>query len=70
MTSTPEARFGTRRLSDARERGNLALARYERGHRLPSLDVVEAYETELGVVARSLVALHERAGLDVYGLRI
>jgi hypothetical protein len=37
---------------------------------LPSLDVVEAYETELGVVARSLVALHERAGLDVYGLRI
>jgi hypothetical protein len=34
---------------------------------LPLLDVVEAYETELGVASGTLLALHEQARLEVYG---
>jgi len=76
----PEARLGLA-LRRARESGGLslrALARrlqrshstlveYEWGHRLPPLDVVEAYETELGVASGTLAAVHERARIQVYG---
>jgi hypothetical protein len=34
---------------------------------LPPLDVVEAYETELGVASGTLAAIHEQARLEVYG---
>src|SRR5436309_4923790 len=76
----PEARLGLalrrarqsrgislRALARTLHRSHSTLVEYERGHRLPSLDVVEAYETELGLASGSLVALHERARLDVYG---
>ena len=36
-------------------------------HRLAPIDIIEAYETELGIPAGTLVALHERARLEVYG---
>src|SRR5215831_7445679 len=76
----PEARLGAamRSARDSRDVALRALARklhrphstlveYERGHRLAPLDVVEAYETELGVAPGTLVGLHERARLELYG---
>ncbi|TMK52256.1 MAG: tetratricopeptide repeat protein, partial [Actinobacteria bacterium] len=43
------------------------LVEYERGHRLAPLDVVEAYESELGLGAGTLAAVHEGARLELYG---
>ena len=76
----PEARLGIelRRAREGRGVSLRALARklirshstlveYERGHRLAPLDVVEAYEAELGVAPGTLVALHEQARLQLYG---
>src|SRR5882672_5763092 len=76
----PEARLGLalRRARESRGLSLRALARtlhrshstlveYERGHRLAPLDVVEAYEAELGLGAGSLVAVHEGARLELYG---
>jgi transcriptional regulator with XRE-family HTH domain len=76
----PEARLGIalRRAREGRAVSLRALARklcpshstlveYERGDRLAPLDVVEAYEAELGVAPGTLVALHERARLELYG---
>ncbi len=76
----PEARLGAS-LREAREKRGLslrALARrlhrahsnlveYERGHRLAPLDVVEAYEVELGLAPHTLATLHERVRLEIYG---
>jgi tetratricopeptide (TPR) repeat protein/transcriptional regulator with XRE-family HTH domain len=76
----PEARLGAA-LREAREKRGMslrALARrlhrahsnlveYERGHRLAPLDVVEAYEVELGLASHTLAALHERVRLEIYG---
>jgi tetratricopeptide (TPR) repeat protein/transcriptional regulator with XRE-family HTH domain len=76
----PEARLGAA-LRAARERQGLSLrglarrlyrshsnlVEYERGHRLAPLDVVEAYEAELGAARGSLVAVHELAHLELYG---
>jgi tetratricopeptide (TPR) repeat protein len=75
----PEARLG-RALRRAREeqgvslrtlakrlyRSHSNLVEYERGHRLAPLDIVEAYETELGLAHRTLVALHEEARSELY----
>src|SRR2546423_7789887 len=76
----PEARLGSalRRIRTERGMPLRALARklfrshstlveYERGHRLAPLDVVEAYEAELGVAPGTLVALHDQARLRLYG---
>src|SRR5437764_14235960 len=76
----PEARLGAamrrgretrgvslRALARTLHRSHSTLVEYERGHRLPPLDVVEAYETELGVASGALAALHEQARLEVYG---
>jgi tetratricopeptide (TPR) repeat protein/transcriptional regulator with XRE-family HTH domain len=74
----PEARLGAA-LRAARERRGIslrALARrlyrshsnlveYERGHRLAPFDVVQAYETELGLASGTLLALQERARLEL-----
>jgi len=76
----PEARLGAA-LRSARENHGIslrALARrlylshsnlveYERGHRLAPLDIVQAYERELGVVQGTLVVVHEKARLEHYG---
>jgi transcriptional regulator with XRE-family HTH domain len=76
----PEARLGAA-LRSAREKRGIslrALARrlyrshsnlveYERGHRLAPLDMVRAYEEELGVIQRTLVVVHEKARLELYG---
>ena len=76
----PEARLGAA-LRSAREKRGIslrALARrlyrshsnlveYERGHRLAPLDIVQAYEKELGVVQGTLVVVHEKARLELYG---
>jgi hypothetical protein len=43
------------------------LVEYERGHRLAPLDVAQAYESELGLVPGTLVALQGRARLERYG---
>src|SRR5216684_8573970 len=74
----PEARLGIelRRAREGRGVSLRALARklirshstlveYERGHRLAPLDVIEAYEAELGVAPGMLVALHEQARLQL-----
>src|SRR6266851_1860904 len=76
----PEARLGLalRRARESRgislralartlHRSHSTLVEFERGHRLASLDVVEAYETELGLEAGMLAAVHERARVDLYG---
>ena len=48
-------------------RAHSNLVEYERGHRLAPLDVVEAYEAELGLASHTLAALHERVRLEIYG---
>ena len=76
----PEARVGLalrraredrgvslRALARALQRAHSTLVEYERGHRLAPLDVVEAYESELGLGAGTLAAVHERARLELYG---
>ena len=76
----PEARLGlalrraresrgisVRALARTLHRSHSTLVECERGHRLASLDVVEAYETELGIEAGTLAAVHERARVDLYG---
>ena len=79
----PEARLGAA-LRAARERRGIslrALARrlyrshsnlveYERGHRLAPFDVVQAYETELGLASGTLLALQERARLEFSAERL
>ena len=80
MTSTPEARLGLalRRARESRrvslrglartlQRSHSTLVEYERGHRLPPLDVVEAYETELGVASGTLAAIHDQVRIEIYG---
>ena len=76
----PEVRLGTalrraregsgvslRGLARRLHRAHSTLVEYERGHRLAPIEVIEAYEAELGVPAGTLVALHERARLEIYG---
>src|SRR5260370_27952948 len=76
----PEARLGValRRARESRgvalralartlHRSHSTLVEYERGHRLAPLDVVEAYESELGLGAGTLAAVHEGARLELYG---
>ncbi len=46
-------------------RSHSNLVEYERGHRLAPLEIVQAYEARLGVAQGTLVALHERAQLDL-----
>ena len=48
-------------------RSHSNLVEYERGHRLAPLEVVEAYEAELGLASQMLTSLHERAQLEIYG---
>src|SRR5882762_8335758 len=78
--SRPEARMGIA-LRGAREevglslralarrlyRSHSTLVEYERGHRMAPLDVVEAYETELGVAPGTLVGLDDRILHELYG---
>jgi transcriptional regulator with XRE-family HTH domain len=59
--------FSLRALARQLHRSHSTLVEYERGHRLAPLDVVEAYEAELGVAPGELVALHERARVELYG---
>jgi len=74
----PEARLGAalravresrdvslRALASKLYRSHSTLVEYERGHRLAPLDVIEAYEAELGVAPGTLVALHEWARLQL-----
>jgi tetratricopeptide (TPR) repeat protein/transcriptional regulator with XRE-family HTH domain len=56
-----------RALARRLQRSHSTLVEYERGHRLAPLDVVEAYEAELGVAAGALVGLYEAARLELYG---
>src|SRR5437868_3043250 len=76
----PEARLGLalrraressgvslRALARTLHRSHSTLVEYERGHRLAPLDVVEAYESELGLGAGTLAAVHEGARLELYG---
>src|SRR5260370_34625624 len=76
----PEARLGlalrraresrgvsVRALARTLHRSHSTLVEYERGHRLAPLDVVEAYESELGLGAGTLAAVHEGARLGRYG---
>src|SRR5712671_5776249 len=76
----PEARLGLalrraresrgvslRALARALHRSHSTLVEYERGHRLAPLDVVEAYESELGLGAGTLAAVQEGARLELYG---
>jgi tetratricopeptide (TPR) repeat protein/transcriptional regulator with XRE-family HTH domain len=56
-----------RALARRLHRAHSTLVEYERGHRLAPIDVIEAYEAELGVPAGTLVALHERARMEIYG---
>jgi transcriptional regulator with XRE-family HTH domain len=78
--SRPEARLGLalrraredrgvslRALARMLHRSHSTLVEYERGHRLAPLDVVEAYESELGLGAGTLAAVHEGARLELYG---
>src|ERR1700716_1799149 len=62
-----EAGVSLRGLARTLHRAHSSLVEYERGHRLGPIDVVEAYETELGVPAGTLIALHEQARLETYG---
>src|SRR5437879_6137586 len=62
-----ERGFTLRALARRLYRSHSTLVEYERGHRLAPLDVIEAYETELGLSSGSLVGLHERARLELYG---
>ena len=76
----PEARLGIalrrarqsrgmslRALATRLYRSDSNLVEYERGHRLAPRDAVEAYESELGVAPGTLVALHAKARLELYG---
>src|SRR5258707_1022085 len=76
----PEARLGIalrrarqsrgmslRALATRLYRSHSNLVEYERGHRLAPRDAVEAYESELGVAPGTLVALHAKARLELYG---
>lgn len=76
----PEARLGIalrrarqsrgmslRALATRLYRSHSNLVEYERGHRLAPRDAVEAYEAELGVAPGTLVALHTKARLELYG---
>ena len=62
-----EQGLSLRALARRLQRSHSTLVEYEWGHRLPPLDVVEAYETELGVASGTLAAVHERARIQVYG---
>ena len=76
----PEARLGAA-LRGAREERGLSLrslarlmyrshsnlVEYERGHRLAPLDVVQAYEVQLGIPEGKLVVLREAAYLELHG---
>src|SRR5882762_9544234 len=78
--SRPEARMGIA-LRGAREevgvslralarrlyRSHSTLVEYERGHRMAPRDVVEAYETELGIAPGTLTGLYDRIRLELYG---
>src|SRR5262249_48247664 len=48
-------------------RSHSTLVEYERGHRLAPLEVVEAYESELGAPSGTLAALHVLACFQLYG---
>src|SRR5437868_12061430 len=76
----PEARLGLalrraressgvslRALARRLSRSHSNLVEYERGHRLAPLDVVEAYEAELGIAPGTLAALHAQTRLATYG---
>ena len=76
----PEARLGAALRATRVERGislralarklyrsHSCLVEYERGHRLAPLDIVQAYEKELSVARGTLVTLHHRAHLELYG---
>ena len=56
-----------RALARRLHRAHSNLVEYERGHRLAPIDVVEAYEAELGLASQTLAALHERVRLEIYG---
>jgi len=71
---TPEARFGAelrrlrvraglsvRQLADELHRAHSGIVDYERGRRLPRVDVVEQYEDFFGLARGTLVAQRERA---------
>jgi tetratricopeptide (TPR) repeat protein len=48
-------------------RAHSNLVEYERGHRLAPLDVVQAYEVQLGIPEDTLVAVYEAAYLELHG---
>ena len=71
---TPEARFGAelrrlrvraglsvRRLAEELHRAHSGIVDYERGRRLPGVEVVEQYEDYFGLARGTLVAQRERA---------
>jgi tetratricopeptide (TPR) repeat protein len=47
-------------------RAHSNLVEYERGHRLAPLDVVQAYEVQLGIPGGTLVAVYEAAYLELH----
>jgi WD40 repeat protein/transcriptional regulator with XRE-family HTH domain len=74
---TPEARFGAelrrlrvhaglsgRRLADELHRGQSSIVDYERGVRLPSVEVVEQYEDYFDLLRGTLLAQRERARVE------
>jgi len=56
-----------RALAKSLYRSHSNLVEYERGHRLAPLDIVQAYEVQLGILKGSLVALYEAAYLELHG---
>jgi tetratricopeptide (TPR) repeat protein/transcriptional regulator with XRE-family HTH domain len=76
----PEERLGAALRSARQERGlslralakllyrsHSNLVEYERGHRLPPVDVVESYEVHLGIPKGTLVGLREAAYFELHG---
>jgi transcriptional regulator with XRE-family HTH domain len=74
---SPEARFGAelrrlrehagltvRRLADELHRAHSGIVEWERGRRLPGVDVVEQYEDYFGLKRGTLVSQRERARIE------
>jgi WD40 repeat protein/transcriptional regulator with XRE-family HTH domain len=77
LEETPEERFGAelrrlrvqrglsvRRLAEQLHRAHSGIVEYERGRRLPGVEVVEQYEDYFGLARGTLVAKRERARVE------
>jgi tetratricopeptide (TPR) repeat protein/transcriptional regulator with XRE-family HTH domain len=66
-TARAQRGISLRALAKRLFRAHSNLVEYERGHRLAPLDVVQAYEVQLGIPEDTLVAVYEAAYLELHG---